>query len=362
MRTFWLLSAALVALSGGLLADTLAVCGNCTGTLSGNQLLVTSTYLTGGTFAATPYTGNPVNTTNLQIPFWNNPSADGVSPALIDGHIANVGDVLAGLATGTNLIGTNLTGTPSTVTPNTGTVINGSYLALTANNGVGGDPVNVAAPTVSGSLVSETNALEFSFTSQATAFNIALLFADSGNDTGVVGQATSFGTYLGNTPGSLSLFSLDSAVSNQTSGTPTTLATNDTLFNNAGTVYGFYATVCYTWTGTTCTASVTYTTGAGNYSTNISASGANNFWLGAIGWNHFALFELANGEEVLGFTDTPWALGNSNQVAGEGDFNDFIIGLSGNVASSAPEPGTIAIMGLGLAVLGSLGRRRLAKK
>jgi hypothetical protein len=79
-----------------------------------------------------------------------------------------------------------------------------------------------------------------------------------------------------------------------------------------------------------------------------------------LGWNHFALFELANGEEVLGFEDSPWAPGSTNGGEGIGDFNDIIIALSPVV--SAPEPGTIAIMGMGLAGLGFIGRRRFAKK
>jgi hypothetical protein len=133
------------------------------------------------------------------------------------------------------------------------------------------------------------------------------------------------------------------------------------LVANAGTVYGFYATVCYNFTGGVCTQSVTYTTGAGNFSTGFTAGAQ---FLGALGWNHFALFELASGQEVLGFTDTPYAL--STNVQGEGDFQDVVLGLIGNppnnFSSGAPEPGTIAIMGLGLAGLGLIGRRRFAKK
>jgi hypothetical protein len=362
MKKFWLLSAALIVVSGTMFGDTLAACGNCTGTLTGNSMQVVSTYLTGGALAGATYTGSPVNITNAQTPFWNNPSSD--LAGLSDGHIANVGEVLAGLATGTNLIGSNLSGTPNFATPNTGTTVNGSYLSLTASNGTGGDPINSAAATVNGSTVSEQNALEFSFTSQATAFNISLLFADSGNDcpttTGcATGQYTSFGTYLGSTPGSLSLFAISNGISMNNTGTATTLATGDTLFSNPGTIYGFYATVCYAFNGTSCTQSVTYTTGAGNYSNNMSAG---NAMLAGLAWNHFALFELASGEEVLGFDDNPWGASSSNFTEGIGDFNDVVIGLVGNAGVSTPEPGTIAIMGLGLAGLGLLGRRRYTKK
>jgi hypothetical protein len=101
---------------------------------------------------------------------------------------------------------------------------------------------------------------------------------------------------------------------------------------------------------------VTYTTGAGNFSTNA----AGNNYLGGLGWNHFALFTLASGDEVIGFEDSPWLPGTANGSEGIGDFNDIIIALS--PAISAPEPGTLAIMGLGLAGLGVLSRRRFAKK
>jgi hypothetical protein len=120
-------------------------------------------------------------------------------------------------------------------------------------------------------------------------------------------------------------------------------------------VYGFYDTVCYQASAGVCTYSVTYTTGAGNWSTNASG----NPYLGGLGWNHFALFELADGTEVLGFTDNPWGPGNANSTEGIGDFNDIVVALQ--PPTSTPEPGTIAVMGLGLAGLGLLGRRRFAK-
>jgi hypothetical protein len=122
-------------------------------------------------------------------------------------------------------------------------------------------------------------------------------------------------------------------------------------------VYGFYATVCYDVAAGVCDESVTYTTGAGNFSTNMSAG---NQFLGSLGWQHFALFQLASGELVLGFEDTPWALGSANSNEGIGDFNDVIIGLTSGAA--VPEPGTMAFIGLGLAGLGLVARRRFAKK
>jgi hypothetical protein len=295
----------------------------------------------------TAYTGGPVNPMNTQVPFWNNPSEDG----LYDGHYANAGNVLAGVATNGNLIGMNLIGTTGTLAGDLATQINGTYYAYIG----GSDPVNATMPTTAAGITAETTTpLAFSFLSNATAYNIAVLFADSSQDTGLAPSATVFGYYARSLNGSFTLTPLDDAVANDPTGTLITLATNDTLEPN-GYVYGFYATVCYQVTGTICTESVTYTTGAGNYSTNMSAG---NQYLGDLGYNHFALFELASGAEVLAFKDYPWALGSANNKEGVGDFNDVMIELTPNNVG-VPEPCTIDIIGLGLAALGLayLGRR-----
>jgi hypothetical protein len=203
--------------------------------------------------------------------------------------------------------------------------------------------------------------LEFSFMSAATSYNVAVMFADSGLDSGTGnsgGPGTVFGYYYGSGAG-IALHPLGAPVNNNPTGTsPQSLATSMVL-DGSGAVYGFYATVCYLYTGTTCTGSVTYTTGAGNFTTNIAAG---NQYLGALDWNHFAFFQLTNGQQVLGFEDTPFALGSTFDTEGEGDFNDVVISLNGLASTSAPEPGTIAIMGLGLAGLGLIGRRRFARK
>jgi hypothetical protein len=357
MKKFWLLSAGLVVLSGSMFADTI-------GAGTGSLVAVPTTASFLGSQVA--YTGSPVNATNSQVPFWNNPSED-----TINSHVANVGDVLGGVVVG-NVIGSNL------VSGN----INGSYYASGTGNG---DPVTSTANTFTTGLTvngtasatysSEVPALEFSFQSAATAYNIALLFADSAQNTGCAvgancpiptgtsnGIGTVFGTYTetNSNTGNFTLTPLTDPVNNMT-GTPTTIATGQTLAPNTS-FYGFYATVCYMSTNvggvSTCTYSVTYTSGAGNFSTQST----NTTYLGGEGWNHFALFELANGEEVVGFKDYPWGPGNSNSLESIGDFNDIIIGLTPQGTSSAPEPATIAFMGLGLAGLGLLGRRRFTKK
>jgi len=359
MKKLLLMSAAVVALSGGLFADTIWV-----GSQGSLTAIPTTASFTGSQVV---YTGSTVNATNAQVPFWNNPSQDNAGLAdsacvftgCAPGHVANVGDVLAGLATGTDLIGSNLTGTPSG--SNNNTVIGGSYFnGLTGN----GDPVSAATPTtVSGKGTNTvTPALEFSFMSQATALQVSVLFADSGLDcptTGAgcnTGQYTSFGTYILGTGscGSNCQF-LPTAIgtaSMNISGTPgsATVDPND----NATTVYGYYATVCYSFSGGVCSQSITYTTGAGNFTNSTLPA-----LTGALGWNHFSYFELTNGEMVFGLED-----GLSVGVEGAGDYNDLIFAVTGNppFTSSTPEPGTIAIMGLGLAGLGIIGRRRFAKK
>ena len=332
MKRIFLAVGALLALSSDLPADS--IWNGSTGSLY--SIPPTASF----TASMTAYTGGPVNPTNTQAPFWNNPSED----SRYDGHYANAGDVLAGVATNSNLIGTNLTGTTGTIAGDLATQINGSYYAYIG----GSDPVNTATPTIAAGISAETTTpLAFSFLSNATAYNIAVLFADSSLNTGLAPSATVFGYYTGNSAGSLTLTPLDGAVANDPTGALITLATNDTLEPD-GSVYGFYATVCYQITGAACTESVTYTTGAGNYSTNMSAG---NQFLGGLGYNHFALFELASGAEVLAFKDYPWALGTTNNKEGVGDFNDVMIELTPNNVG-VPEPGTIDIVGLGLAALG----------
>lgn len=339
MKKFWVLSAALFALSGSMFADTIN-----TSTSTGQLVAVPTTAVFS---AATP--SYPVSSVaNSQTPFWNDPSSD-TGAAIVTPHVANVGDVLSGLATGTSPVAANVTAGN----------INGSYYASAIGNG---DPISTTALGAVAGLPgtdSAVPALEFNFLSSQTAMQISLLFADSSQDTGTSPMGTTFGTYIVPNGGSIQTFQLGGPIGDTT--TPQAFGNLASNFFNNGTVYGFYATVCYASSAGVCTNSVTYTTGVGNYSTNIPAGSG---FLGGMGWNHFAFFELANGEWALGFSDTPWALGTPNSVSGLGDYNDAIFGITGNAAfgSTAPEPGTIAIMGLGLAGLGLLGRRRFAKK
>lgn len=309
MKKLLVLSAAVVVLSGSMFADTV----NNLGSAAGFTAIPTTTSFTSG---MTAWSSSFI-TTNVQSPFWNNPSQD----SLVNGHLANVGDVLAGLATGTNLIGGDLTGFVGT-----GDTVHGNYYAATGGSG---DPnTGGSAETVNG-MSGMTTSLAFNLTRNAAAYNIALLFADSSFDTGS-GTGTVFGTYTGS-GSSITLNQLFQPA-NHTSGP---IVPEGAL--NASGNYGFYATVCYS--AGNCE---TYTTGNGNFGTAT----------GAQAWNHFALFQLASGSYVLGFEDA-----NGMFTEGIGDFNDIVVELV-----AVPEPGTVAIMGLGLAALGLLGRRRLVRK
>jgi hypothetical protein len=310
MKKLLVVTAAVVALSGSILADTV----NNLGSAAGFSAIPTTTSFTGGMIGWS----SSFITTNAQAPFWNNPSQD----SLANGHLSNVGDILAGLATGSNIIGSDLTGVLGT-----GDTVNGSYYGVTG--GTSGDPsTGGVAETVNGS-AGMTTALAFNLTRNAVAYNIAVLFADSSFDTGS-GTGTVFGTYTGS-GSSISLNPLFQPATN-TGGIPV----QEGALSASGT-YGFYATVCYS--AGNCE---TYTTGNGNFG-NVSGGQA---------WNHFALFQLASGSYVLGFEDA-----NGMFTEGIGDFNDIVVELQ-----AVPEPGTIAIMGLGLAALGVLGRRRIARK
>jgi hypothetical protein len=312
MKRFLFLSAAVVVLSGSMFADTV----NSLGSTAGFTAIGSTASFSG---AMAGWTSSFI-TTDVQTPFWNNPSQDN----LLSGHLSNVGDVLAGLAAGTDEIGADLTGVVGT-----GDQIHGSYYGVTG--GGSGDPnTGGAAETVNG-MAGMTTALAFNLTRNAVAYNIALLFADSSFDTGS-GSGTVFGTYTGS-GSALTLNPLFQPATN-TSGIPV----NEGVFNPSGT-YGFYATVCYS--AGNCE---TYTTGNGNFGIGVTTAGQ--------AWNHFALFQLASGNYVLGFEDA-----NGMFTEGIGDFNDIVVALV-----ATPEPGTIGIMGLGLAALGVIGRRRFARK
>ncbi len=262
--------------------------------LSGS-LFASTVYSDTGTFSPFPSNfssstptwidgSTPPATTGM--PFWNNPSDDTGAGG---SHLMNIGYVLTDTG--------GLAGTPS--------VLGEETVAEDFTTADGGDPER------------------FSFLSDETGYNISLLFADSSLDTGSAATGTVFGYYVG------SAFTPLWDVSPTGSPTGTEPFDPTTLGND----YGFYATVCYS--PGDCE---TYTTGEGN-------SGDSN---GGRAWNHFALFELDDGNYVIGFTGQ-----NGFYGEGLGDFNDVVIELQ-----AVPEPGTIAIAASGLAGMYFVRSRR----
>jgi hypothetical protein len=297
MKRLLFIAAAVVILAGSMLADTV-VCPACVGGTS-SPFPANFSSLTAPFTTLNPGPAAPV--------FWNNPSDDtGILPSQSGNHMMNIGYV------------------------------------LTDSGGVTGTTPVLGSDTVTSDFVATGGAdpSAFAFVRNATAYNIVMLFADSSEDTGgnpIAGvQGSQFGYYVGMTQTPLYNVGL-------------TLSPNSSQAFNpgpVGTQYGFYETICYAASAGVCTDYETYTSGNGN-------SGIDN---GGASWNHFAVFQLASGSYVIGFT-------GQNGLYGEniGDYQDTVIELQ--VASLiAPEPGTIAMMGLGLAALGVLGRRRFARK
>jgi hypothetical protein len=204
-------------------------------------------------------------------------------------------------------------------------MMNAGYL-LTDTGGFTGTPSVLGTDTVAEDLTADGgDPAAFNFMSTATAYNISLLFADSSLDTGNPAQGTVFGYYVGSTFTPLY--------------TPTeTTSPTDTIPFDAGisgTSYGFYATVCY---------------GAGQCETYTTGNGNSGNASGAAGWNHFALFELESGSYVIALED-----GKAFGGEGLGDFNDIVVELED--PRPAPEPGSSATIGVGLAALALIARR-----
>jgi len=217
-------------------------------------------------------------------------------------------------------------GSPFWNNPSQDTGTGGSHMMsigylLTDSGGFAGTASVIGTDTVADDFIAAGGAdpATFNFMSSATAYTISLLFSESNLDTGNAAQGTVFGYYVGSTLTPIYTPTQTNSPVNPLPFDPTT----------SGNTYGFYATVCYS--AGVCE---TYTTGNGN-------SGNST---GAAAWNHFALFQLASGNYVLGFED-------ENAFGGEasGDYNDVVVELKVvNDPLTAPEPGSIALMGLGL--------------
>jgi hypothetical protein len=298
MKNFFLTAAVAVALSGGLYADTLS--GTSTGAWTPFTTPAPSSTAIWTGFGTQP-TISSVNTP-IGNPFWNNPADNAFGT--VSGQTAHLGN-----------IGYLLTDTGAYAT----TTIN----VLPTDTMTGGEEYVGAGPAAG------TDPSSFSFVRGITSENIALLFADGGDD-----PTTTIGYYSGSTY--TPVFTGGGALAN-----PVLTPQAGSTFGATGT-FGFYAIVCYSVSD--CD---TYTSGNGNSGPDTGTTFNN--------WNHFALFQTAAGNWVVGFTEQEGEYGE-----GIGDFRDVVFEVSTN--ASVPEPGTIGIFGLGLAGLGVLGRRRFAKK
>lgn len=273
----WIVSAAVLAISSTTLASTIV-------STTGSFTAFPSNFASSTPAFIDKYTPTPT----AGVGFWNNPSDDtGVGGS----HMMNVGNLLTDTG--------GFAGTPSVL---------GTDSVTQAFMGAGGsDPSS------------------FFFASNGSSYNMSLLFAASGLDTGMPG-GTTFGYYVGSTFTQLyTPTNTNSAIDTQTFHDPTA----------SGTDYGFYTQVCYS--PGVCEI---YTTGNGN-----SGSAP-----GAAGYNHFALFQLASGSYVLAFEDTNGYFGENM-----GDFNDVVVEFQ-VPPQAVPEPGAIGIAGLGLAALVALKR------
>jgi hypothetical protein len=267
MKPILVASAAVIALGGSVLADTVT---STTGTFSA---------FASGFAASTPtWRGTLTQPLTMGSPFWNDPSDDtGVGGS----HMMNIGDVLTdsgGLAGTDDVLGSDF------VTEQ-----------FTAPNG--------ADPTA------------FNFMSSGTPFDLTLLFAESSLNTGNPAQGTVFGYYVGN------VFTQIYNVGNTTSPVDTTMLDPTT----SGSSYGFYATVCYG--AGFCE---TYTTGNGNSGNQGGAAGWNHFALFQLASGNFAMgFTAADGlagEDLGDFNDVVVEL---QAIPEPGTLGIMAIGLAG---------------------------------
>lgn len=300
MNKLFLVAAGAVALSGSLFADTItgtSTAGASTLTTVVTPITGTSTWTSNGTQPNPAVNGNP---------FWNNPSDDTFGTGTTaQQHMANVGYLL----TDTGAFSTSTVGHP----------LGSDTVATDYQNTDGSDPTS------------------FNIVRTISAETITLLFASGGLDTGNTPSATGANgafTQIGYYSGTSYTGSNGTILYNSVGPTPITTPGSAAAFNATGT-YGFFAVVCYA-----VNSCETYTTN-GNTGPYSAA------------WDHFAAFQTAAGNWVIGFTAQNGLFGEM-----QGDFQDVVFEIS----SAVPEPGTIAIMGLGLAGLGVLGRRRFAKK
>jgi hypothetical protein len=278
-----------------------------------------------GTFNALPGSlGTSVSGTQ-GTPFWNNFSMDTTTGC-------------AGCVAGQMNVGQLLTQT-------------GNFSAGNLNINVLGGASVASDYTTTDTASDPGDPTSFNFVRNATAYQVSLLFADSSLNESAGGQITTqIGIFDETTHTTDLLYSDIEGVSNGMTVGPTGTQAFPNI--NNGHTYELYSVVCYARPSLPALCNTYFSDTGATPNTGNATSGL-KFNGSSTEWNHFALFQLANGAGyAIGFEDS-----NSNlSPEGAGDFNDIVIEFQ-----AIPEPGTIAFMGLGLAGLGLLGRRRFAK-
>ena len=226
----------------------------------------------------------------------------------------------------------------------------GYYLSDTGAFTVGGNPG--LAPTNYLTTVANSNAMpsDFSFLRGASTMNVTILYQNAGNNSGAFG--TAIGIYdVSNPANKIQIFA---------SGTiPSSVGGSGVNVNTAGIggsgLYGFYATTCQVAAvGANC---YTFYSDA-SLNPSVTNIGSGTVVESAGTHQHFALFTTGDpGTFYLGYEDSVQT-GVFTGVLGtekDGDYNDVIIKLT----STIPEPGTLAIVSLGLLALGFGAKRKV---
>jgi len=259
----------------------------------------------GAGFVSVPGTFSSTTGSNA-APYWNNNSLDGMN--------MNAGDYLGGVnpSLGVNNYLSSSGGF-------------GSYLSTGASG--------LDAP------------MNFSFLQTALSVDVTLLYTNAAANMGPYG--TEVGLYNVQNPSQKEVLFAHGTLNNPYGGiynnniSPLSPFSASTWAN-----YGVYATTCDYW-GKSCT----------SFYSNAGLNPAGNTTQ-----QHFALFQNAQDPQTyfIGFED----ISGGNPTEGYGDFNDVIFRLqtttsfTPRIESAVPEPATFTVIGLGLAALGLLRRRR----